>query len=571
MLALEDFHQARQNAILEQLTARLSGKPDRLLSYDEVRQKLKGIESNIRRLEDIPVDAIVGSVGRYNDFTRKFLPKEEVSGERWSRVLAKSETMEGLPPIEVYKIGEGYFVLDGNHRVSVARQIGMTHIQAYVTEIKTRVPFSPDDDPDKLILKAEYADFLERTRLDEIRPGANLQLTAPGKYGVLEEHIRVHQYFLGLERQQDIAFDEAVASFYENVYLPVVEIIRNSGLLREFPNRTEADLYLWLSEHRAAVQARLEMEVTPERAAKDLIEQKNTQSGGVVTRIGKALKKSLVPDELETGPPVGSWRRNILERGGEQRMVRDILIPISGEADGWTALDQGILIAYKENARLNGLHVIADEEDLAKDEVRALQYEFDSRCAQANVTGHLTIATGTVPEHITERTRWNDAVVINLKYPPSKEPLARLASGIRKILRRSFIPVLLTPRQTSRLNHALLAYDAGPASREALYLAAYLVHAWQMSLSVFTVAGTETETETILSDAREYLENADVQANYIHQHGDVAEGILTSAEENQCDWIMAGSYGLNPLLEVVWGSTLDTLLQNTPIPVLITR
>ncbi len=166
--AVQDFREARRQAVREQLMAHLTGKAADLLSYDEVREKLKARGSKPLGLKDIPLDAIVGSVGRYADFTRSFLPKVDSDRERWARVQVANADLTGLPPIEAYQIGEAYFVRDGNHRVSVARQLGAPTIQAYVTEIETRVPLTADVQPDDLILKAEYADFLEKTRLDEI-------------------------------------------------------------------------------------------------------------------------------------------------------------------------------------------------------------------------------------------------------------------------------------------------------------------------------------------------------------------------------------------------------------------
>jgi hypothetical protein len=139
-------------------------------------------------------------VGRYADFTRSFLPKECVDAHRWARVEVAATGLVGLPPIEVHQIGEVYFVLDGNHRVSVASRLGATHMEAHVTELKSRVALSPDDQPDDLIIKAEYTELLERTGLHKIRPHADLRLTAPGGCRLLEEHIQVHHYFRELVR-----------------------------------------------------------------------------------------------------------------------------------------------------------------------------------------------------------------------------------------------------------------------------------------------------------------------------------------------------------------------------------
>lgn len=242
--AIEDFHRARRRAALEEILAKLTGKSTDLLSFEDMRQKLKAKVGPARELKEIPLDAIVGSADRYTDFTRSFLPRQDFDRDRWARVMAAVTNLTGLPPIEVYQIGEVYFVLDGHHRVSVARQVGATHIQAYVTKLHPRVPLSPEDQLDDLVVKTEYADFLERTHLDELRPDADLRVTAAGKYRLLEEHIEVHRYFMGLEQKREIPYTEAVGHWYDEVYLPVAQAIRERGILRDFPGRTETDLYL---------------------------------------------------------------------------------------------------------------------------------------------------------------------------------------------------------------------------------------------------------------------------------------------------------------------------------------
>ena len=169
--------------------------------------------------------------------------------------------LQGLPPVELYKLGEVYFVRDGNHRVSVARANGASHIEAYVIEVKTDVPITAHDfEHDEWILKAERADFMEQTQLDKLRPDDDFYFTEPGRYRILLRHIEVHRYFQNLEYEraevdEKMEWDEAVASWYDNVYLPVVEAIRHYGLLKTFPNRTEADLYLWITHHREQLAA----------------------------------------------------------------------------------------------------------------------------------------------------------------------------------------------------------------------------------------------------------------------------------------------------------------------------
>jgi hypothetical protein len=233
--AVNDFYRARSQANLKEIIALFTGSSIELLSYEDVRQKLRAQIGNERILKDIPLDAIVGSVGRYTDFTRDFLPRRDSDKDRWTRVQMAIFGTTGLPPIDVYQIGEVYFVIDGNHRVSVSRQLGATYIQAYVTEVRSRVKLTPDIQPDDLIIKAEFVNFLEKTRLDEHRPEIDFTVTTPGKYPILEEHIEVHRYFVGIEQQREIPYQEAVTDWTDYVYLPVIEIIRDSGILRYFP------------------------------------------------------------------------------------------------------------------------------------------------------------------------------------------------------------------------------------------------------------------------------------------------------------------------------------------------
>ena len=118
-MAIHDFQSARKKAAVHEVLARITGKSTQLLSYEEVAGKLKLQGRTERGVQHIPVDAIVGSVGRYTDFTRSFLPRHGDDQQRWAGVKAAFlEDGAGLPPIEVYKVGEAYFVIDGNHRVS---------------------------------------------------------------------------------------------------------------------------------------------------------------------------------------------------------------------------------------------------------------------------------------------------------------------------------------------------------------------------------------------------------------------------------------------------------------------
>ncbi len=293
-----DFRRARLRAFLRDAWATLSGRSNRLLSWEEVRDHLHLGGQVYRGLQAVPLDQVVGSVNRYRDFDRAFLPVQEHTADRWRSISRAFYDEVSLPPVKLYKVGDAYFVMDGNHRVSVARERGQAFIDAEVIEARSRVPVEADLDADELEIKGEYAEFLERTRLDELRPDQKIELTIGGGYQRLLEHIAVHRYFMGLEQQRFIPEEEAVGDWYDNLYLPLVSIIREKGILKEFPGRTEADLYLWVMDHQHFLRERFGPGVDPEKAAKHFAHQYSTRFLG---RLGRALRRLLFrqPDELE--------------------------------------------------------------------------------------------------------------------------------------------------------------------------------------------------------------------------------------------------------------------------------
>src|SRR4029079_4079306 len=185
-------------------------------------------------------DHIIGSEGRYGDFDRRFLPRTNALKHRWTNIDHAMQTDVALPPIEIYKIGDIYFVRDGNHRVSVARQQGQVYIDAYVTELIVDVPLNPNLSVHDLLLKEEYSDFLIWTNLHALRPDERIEFSELGGYLELVRHINAHRYYLGKPQDPEISRDEAVTSWYDTVYLPIVQVILDQQQLKHFPNRTEA-------------------------------------------------------------------------------------------------------------------------------------------------------------------------------------------------------------------------------------------------------------------------------------------------------------------------------------------
>jgi hypothetical protein len=244
-----DYDMARLKAAWRQIVSRLARRRNELLQFEEVRRQLRAQGQHYAGLRSVPLAAIVGSIGRYRDFDSAFLPRQSQTKSRWLNIdRAHYEDLE-LPPVELYGIGETYFVRDGNHRVSVARERGQEFVDAVVIELSAPVPVSSLRDLEEWIRREDAVAFLSTTRLMQVRPDAEVLLTLPGQYEQLLEHISVHRWFLGIEAGQEIAYEVAVGSWYDRVYLPLVEAIHEADVLKEFPQRTAADLYLWLIEH----------------------------------------------------------------------------------------------------------------------------------------------------------------------------------------------------------------------------------------------------------------------------------------------------------------------------------
>ncbi|MGB5478556.1 MAG: hypothetical protein WBO53_16235, partial [Thermoanaerobaculia bacterium] len=238
----------RRTALIRELLRPLRKQPRELLSFEEIRRQLHLRHLVDRGIQDTPVDRIVGSLGRADEFDREFLPRREALRERWEQIEDLAEGPTGFPPVELYKVGEAYFVVDGHHRISVARSLEAPTIEARVQEFQTSVPLGADDSPDEIVRKQGLADFLEATTLETTDAG-DFRVTLPYAYQRLLEHICVHRYYRGLEMDREFSWHEAVASWRDLVFRPTLETIRRHDLMSAFPNRTETDLYLYVMDN----------------------------------------------------------------------------------------------------------------------------------------------------------------------------------------------------------------------------------------------------------------------------------------------------------------------------------
>jgi hypothetical protein len=270
-LADRHFDDAHRKALIAGILDTIRRTPSEMLRFEDVRMRLNVRGQRYLGSQVVPVSHIVGSEGRYGDFDRRFLPRSRNLKERWASITRAMLTDTNLPPVELYKIGDIYFVRDGNHRVSAARNQGQDFVDAVVTELVVDVPLDPDISMRDMILKEEYSDFLEWTDLSALRPEQRIEFTETGGYLDLVRHINTHRYYMGLNLQRPIERDEAVADWYDQVYMPVVRAIRQQDVLSHFPGRTEADLYRWIIDHRWHMKERSGMDPGPDAATDDYL------------------------------------------------------------------------------------------------------------------------------------------------------------------------------------------------------------------------------------------------------------------------------------------------------------
>lgn len=282
-----DFDRARFKAFVGEILAAVAHRPNELVSFEAVRRSLKIFGESYRGVRPVPVDHIVGSATlRYHDFDRAFLPIQARTKARWKHIDEAYYEDAGLPPVELYQVGEVYFVRDGHHRVSVARDRGQEYIDAEIIELKARVPLTLADVQDNGVeIAGMRSEFMERTALEKLRPGNDIHFSEPGGYVRLIEHIAVHRYYLGIERKRAIRWEDAVTSWYDRLYTPIVQAVREHNILRDFPGRTEADLYLWIMDHYYYIKER-DASVALQDAAVDFARHYST-------RLNKRLLRSV--------------------------------------------------------------------------------------------------------------------------------------------------------------------------------------------------------------------------------------------------------------------------------------
>ncbi len=241
--AQDDFSRARRSQLLAELGRRLRREPDDvalILPFDEVVEALGMVGEVGLGLRSITLDSIVGTVDRTRDFDRGFRPTTPRVRGRWQRIAAAQRRGESFPPISVYRIGDLHFVRDGHHRVSVAKSLGREDIDAYVTQVRTRIATGDVLRLADLPLKGHERLFAERVPLDE-QQLARVRPSDPWEFGRLAEGVEAWGFRVMQERREYVGREEVARLWYEEDFLPVVKTLREGEFIRA--SETEGDAY----------------------------------------------------------------------------------------------------------------------------------------------------------------------------------------------------------------------------------------------------------------------------------------------------------------------------------------
>lgn len=554
--ALEDFHRLRSKAALDRFWAGIRGESLDLLAYDEVSSKLRAVSQTNLGLQQVALKNIIGSVNRTSDFDRNFRPLSDGDSTRWADVKAAmtSPFTAGVPPVTLYKIGEAYFVMDGNHRISIAKEMGLDSVEAYVTEVKTKVSLSSSFTLEELAEKAALADFLEDTHLDRILPSVELSLNRIEYYPLLKEHIVVHQYYMGIDHKREVSFDEAAVDWYDHVYSPVVRIIEESGLRYEFPELTITDLYLWVLDKQQALLDKYGTSFKTENVIDFVAKQKGKQTKTVVTTADREM------DMHVSG----------MAEGSSDCLFRDILVGVSHSDIDLLALQQAMMINRCKDGNIIGLHVKA-ETDFATEQTEAeLETSFYQQLNEREMSGRFIKMTGNISKTLQEYGLLSDITVVKLSYPPGGAVFDRLGSGVITLLQSSRRPIMFVKEVVAPVNRILLMLDEDEKSREAFYIAVYYAARYGCGLIIAMPEKDSKSSQDAFSFAKSYLDAIDLEFQSITLSStSLVENLVSLIEENSISTVMMGGYRSTGLLGRLFSSNVDRVLELSPVPVLV--
>lgn len=296
----EDFSKARNKAFFNEIQHLLNPEEAKLISFTDIKKMLKPSNEVYKGMQVVPIKLIVGSEGRYKDFDNHFLPKNNFLKSRWEHVDMAHYQDITLPPVSLYELGGLYFVRDGNHRVSVAKMKGIENIDAEVVSLQSEIKLKPGstrEQMEKQVIEYEKRVFYAETCFGDITDYWCLNFSTPGQYDLIYNHILCHKYYINSGKKEEISMEEAILSWFNNVYLPVIRAIESRKILKSFKGRTLSDLYVFLIKYWDELKQRFGNDFPLENAAEDF--SKKYRKLSLYRRLKNFLARSKMKKDLK--------------------------------------------------------------------------------------------------------------------------------------------------------------------------------------------------------------------------------------------------------------------------------
>ena len=267
-----------------------------LIPLDDVSGRLGLKGQSYVGIRPIPIERIIGTVDRYEDFDRDFRPRRGHIGQRLASVR-EAFPHGDFPPISVFEIGGSYFVSDGHKRVAAARQTGMASIDAEVIRLETGYELPADVDIVQLIHTEQHRLFMEQTGLERVRPAARIEFSRPQGYPELLDIVKAHGFDLMQQAGSWLEPHEVAQRWYDDVYLPAVAALRGEELPADHEYKTDTDLFLCIYGKRR--------DLLVEDASADFAAAARTARAGRVSRRFKRqlLREKRTPLRRKPRPP----------------------------------------------------------------------------------------------------------------------------------------------------------------------------------------------------------------------------------------------------------------------------
>ncbi|MHC1770847.1 MAG: universal stress protein [Flexilinea sp.] len=566
-----EFNRAKRAADWQSAVGIITGKKFNLVDYNDVRSRLSNTSNLPIVQKEIPIKSIVGTVSRNTDFTRTFLPKMAHDKERWVKVKVANESQEGVPPIEVYQIGEVYFVLDGHHRVSVMKSIGAEFISANVRIINTEVPLEPTDSPEDIIVKTERDSFLRNTHIDKLLPDESFELKHPGEYPELLEHIAVHRYFMGLDLKRDITADESVIDWFDHVYMPVIEIVRTREMLQGFPDKTETELYLWIENNKAELTDAFGEEIRTTAVAWNLEDRYAVRKRSLRNKIWRNLFIWLTPNLSDWGVRTGDWRKEILNNDLSP-LIKRMMITVNDLDKDKEYLRSGIRFSKKYHAWVGIVHVVKRPTMIQSEWMRKYEEEINRMLDEEGVKGKFFPLSGILLKIVSERAFWSDISLFKLKYRPPVKKMKISESGWGSIISRVPGPIFVVPDKIpENIQNVVLGFSQSPKAREAMYFADALSKSSGCKITVVISGTDEQKRQSAKQEIQSYYARSNVNAEFLICDKTPEKAILETTETINADLIIMGGYTRSLSQRIFKDSTTDKVLTATKIPLIICK